>query len=358
MAEPPPHLDRLADVQDLPGGSVRTAYVAIRSVRHGLDRNADGYFDLVVHDASARMPAKIWGDARAYGDARRADLANGGEGALVKVMFTVGTYRDAIQLTITRLRPVDDSDACSSDAIWGPGFEQVEDLRCKTLVFDIETVPGVALDEAPEVVRKAVERGAERMDGNADKVMSLSPYFGKVVSLAIGEGETAAGEDARVTVLVVPPPGCDTSSFPDWIRPMSELELVRSFWHLADAADVVVSYNGRGFDVPFLQTRSLIHGLPARVDLVSTPYSLRPHLDLYRVLSSGRGGPGASSLDVVCWALGIASPKQAMDGSMVAPAYARGDIESIAAYNASDVRATTRVYHHVREHLLPFRNDW
>jgi predicted RecB family nuclease len=47
-----------------------------------------------------------------------------------------------------------------------------------------------------------------------------------------------------------------------------------------------------------------------------------------------------------------------MDGSMVAPTYARGDIEAIATYNAADVRATASVYRHLRQHLLPFRNDW
>ena len=65
-----------------------------------------------------------------------------------------------------------------------------------------------------------------------------------------------------------------------------------------------------------------------------------------------------SNLDVVCWALGIESPKGQMDGSMVAPAYARGEIEEIARYNLADVRATTAVFHHVRDGLLRYRKDW
>ena len=158
--------------------------------------------------------------------------------------------------------------------------------------------------------------------------------------------------------LVVPPPGRERDEYPDWVRPMSEPELLRSFWHLAYAAELVVSFNGRGFDVPYLVIRSLIHQIPARVDLLSSPYSLRPHCDLYRLIGHGRHGLGSTSLDVICWALGIESPKGAMDGSMVAPTYARGDIESIASYNAADVRATAAVFRHLREQLLPFRNDW
>jgi predicted PolB exonuclease-like 3'-5' exonuclease len=94
------------------------------------------------------------------------------------------------------------------------------------------------------------------------------------------------------------------------------------------------------------------------VDLLSNRYSMRPHLDLLQVLRHGSYSSGPSSLDVVCWALGIESPKGAMDGSMVAPAYARGEIEEIARYNLADVRATTAVYHRVRDDMLRFRRDW
>ena len=196
---------------------------------------------------------------------------------------------------------------------------------------------------------------AERKDMEPDAVMGLSPYFGKVVSLAIGDGEAAPGEE-NIHVLAVPPEGHDTAGAPPWLRYMGEAELLRSFWALASRAQTVVSFNGKGFDVPFVVARSMVHGIAARVDLLSQKFALQPHLDLWDVL--GRGGAGPSKLEVICWALGIESPKDAMDGSMVAPAYARGEIESIASYNAADVRATAAVFRHLREQLLPFRNDW
>ncbi|EDM74338.1 3'-5' exonuclease [Plesiocystis pacifica SIR-1] len=352
MAAPPPHLERLAEVHDVPVGSMRTAFVVLRSLRHALDRNGGGYYDLVLGDASARIPGKVWGDERAYGE-----LAGGpaGEGAVVKVMFSVGMYRDALQLTVKRLRVLDESDEWNPVSVWGEGWDLVEGLRCKTLVFDIETVPAVDLETAPESVTKAVHRAADRYDGDTSKVMGLSPFYGKVVSIAVGDGEDP---DGPVTALVVAPPGREDDAYPEWIRPMTEAQLLRSFWHLADSAEVVVSFNGRGFDVPFVQTRSLIHGVPARVDLMSSPFALRPHLDLYRLLAPNRGNPASASLDVICWSLGIESPKGEMDGSLVAPTYARGDIEMIATYNVGDVRATRSVYRHLREHLLPFRKDW
>ena len=186
--------------------------------------------------------------------------------------------------------------------------------------------------------------------------MGLSPWFGQVISLALGDGEVPDG-DMQTHALVVPPPDADVDAIPAWMRPMSERELLESFWYLASQATRVVTYNGRGFDVPFLVARSLVHGIPVRVDLLGR--KAQRHLDLLPVV--GRAGAfrasGPASLDVVCWALGIESPKGDMDGSMVAPTYARGDIERIADYNVGDVEATARIYRRAQELLLPYQSS-
>ena len=68
-------------------------------------------------------------------------------------------------------------------------------------------------------------------------------------------------------------------------------------------------------------------------------------------------GRGPGELDGVCWSLGIESPEEAMDGSMVAPARARGEILNIAEYNAHEVRATGAVRRRRRDATLEFRDD-
>jgi predicted PolB exonuclease-like 3'-5' exonuclease len=231
----------------------------------------------------------------------------------------------------------------------------VEDLVCKTMVFDIETVPAHDLRELPAGVVESLTTSANRKDMEPGALMGLSPFFGRVVSLAIGDGDsTESVED--VTVLAVPPEGRSPAAHPKWFRPVGEAELLRSFWALASRAETVVSFNGRSFDLPFLVTRSLIHGIPARVDLLSQRFALRPHLDLFELLTQRDRGP--SKLDVVCWALGIESPKQQMSGAEVAPAYARGEILRIAEYNAHDVRATCAIFRRVRDLVLRYRSDW
>ncbi len=353
MPSPSSHLERLADVHRAPRDRPHTVHAALRSVRHATDRGGAGYWDVVLEDASAKIPAKIWGDSRAYAEAATSELR---EDMVVKILFTIGTFKDALQLSLQRIRPAGEGEGWTIESIRGEGFERVADLRCRTLVFDIETVPAVDPSALPESVAKNLARTAERWhEGDEAKVMGLSPYFGKVVSLAIGDGDLPPDEQT-ITVLTLDSASPGEAALPEWIRPMSEAELLRSFWHLANHADLVVSYNGREFDVPFLQVRSLVHAIPARVDLMSRPHSLRPHLDLFRVLGQGRAG--STSLDVVCWALGVPSPKTHMDGSQVGPAYARGEIESIAEYNAADVRATIAVYQQVRDRLLTYRADW
>ena len=157
-------------------------------------------------------------------------------------------------------------------------------------------------------------------------------------------------------VFAVPPNGFVSEGHPSWLRFMTEADLLRSFWALASKAEVVVTFNGKSFDLPVLVGRSLVHGIPARCDLVSQKWTLKPHLDLFELLSQRDKAP--SKLDVICWALGVESPKGDMDGSKVAPAYARGEIVKIAEYNRQDVRATAEVFRKVRDNVLRFRADW
>jgi predicted PolB exonuclease-like 3'-5' exonuclease len=345
-------LDAL-DATDTPLFGRLTAFAVLRLVRRSQTRQGKPFCDLRLTDRTRSISGKIWSEAsRAMQAVEELQ-----PGAHVKVLFEVESYKGALQLNVRGLRAAEEGEpGYDPTALVEEGFDLVSDLLCETLVFDIETVPAVDLRKVPPTIAQTVASHAERNEWDQSKVMSLSPYFGQVVSVAVGNGE----QDPRtqeVTVFVVPPEGHDTKGLPSWIRPVSEKELLRAFWILAGHASCVVSYNGRGFDIPFLAGRSLILDVPVRVDLLSNRYSLRPHLDLFHALNpSGPRGP--ASLDVVCWALGLTSPKETMDGSMVATAYAKGDLASIALYNAGDVRATTGVYQRVRDGVLRYRDDW
>jgi predicted PolB exonuclease-like 3'-5' exonuclease len=327
-------------------------FAQLRSLKELQTKDSRPFLVLELADVHAVVEAKIWDNApEALAAAKAAPLRGP-----VKVRGRVREWQGRPQLVIDRLKAVEPGETppgFSLDQLIDPALAAVEDLCSKTLVFDIETVPAFERRDLPASVAAALADNATLKQMEPDAVMGMSPFFGKVVSLALGDGDAEVDD---VTVLAVPPDGVTIDPCPKWLRPMSEPELLRAFWALCSRAETIVSFNGRGFDVPFLVTRSLIHGIPARVDLMSQRFSLRPHLDLFELVS--QKGRGPSKLDVVCWALGIESPKEVMDGSMVAPAYARGEIVKIAEYNAHDVKATSAVYRKCRDLILRYRADW
>lgn len=352
QAPAPEQLRSLADLVADPERQF-VAYACVRGLQHGRTRQGRPFVDLTLADSSRVVAGKIWDDAPEAMEAART-LSRG---SVVKLLCRAENYQGALQLGVRKIRVAGPGEVDLA-GILGDGHGPVSDVLCKTLVFDIETVPGQSPGELPEGVAAALQRFSRDDPAAADLACSLSPLLARVVSLAFADGETADDADA-VTVLAVPPPGAsrDQADYPSWLRVVDEQGLLQAFWILAAHADVVVSYNGRNFDVPFLVARSVVHGVAARVDLLGNPYSLRPHLDLYRLLQPGRA-LGPSGLEVVCWALGIESPKGALDGSQVGPAYARGELEAIARYNRGDVLATAAVYRRVRDGILRFRQDW
>jgi len=341
----------LSDLSQLQGQIVDVFAVLRRSERREA-KNGNPYWNLSLADHESAIDGRIWSnDEKAA--ATIVDLV---PGTAVKIRGEVDSYKDKLQLVVKRIRAIEENEAgYDAAALYGDAPTWLDALSCRSLVFDIETVPNAEIRDLPPTIVKALSEHCERKDRDQSMVMGLSPFFGKTVSLAFAEGETELDKQ-EVTALVVPPAGADDAALPDWIRPMSEAELLQCFWELAARAELVITYNGRGFDLPFLVARSLIHGIPARVDLISDRWGLRPHLDLFDLV--GQRGRGPSNLDVVCWALDIRSPKGEMDGSMVAPAYERGEFEQIALYNREDVRATTAVYHRVRDSVLRYRRDW
>ena len=58
---------------------------------------------------------------------------------------------------------------------------------------------------------------------------------------------------------------------------------------------------------------------------------------------------GVRSLEKLCVALGVESPKKEMGGSMVAEYFAAGRLEEIIKYNRVDVAATRSCYRMMRK---------
>lgn len=230
------------------------------------------------------------------------------------------------------------------------------------LVFDIETV-GVAWDTLDETTQHNLSwylRESSRTDEEYEyemkelkEGMGLSPLTGFIVAIGVYDTETERG-----AVYYDNPDAYGAVQEEDGIKyeAMSEKEMLEQFWKIASVCNEFVSFNGRGFDGPFLAIRSLVHGVKPTKDLMSNRYlSLQrgcTHVDLMDQLSFYGAARFRKSLHLFCRALGIESPKAGgTTGDDVAELYAKKKYLDIARYNAGDIRATAELYKRWKETL-------
>jgi DNA polymerase elongation subunit (family B) len=233
-----------------------------------------------------------------------------------------------------------------------------------TLVFDIETsaLPLDTFDEAQqeylfretEKIADAIAKEAKRVE--ITKFMSLWPFTSQVVCIAMLNAETQHGqvvftaEDYEETD--------EKNATVKFIPCADETELLAQFWDAAKHYDSVVTFNGRGFDVPFIYLRSALLDVPiSKKNWLGYRFATEPHCDLAEQFTfysvSGRDGAARRfNLDFYCKSFGIESPKShGVTGTDVGALLAEKKFREIAEYCLRDVRATVELYKIWKERL-------
>ena len=228
------------------------------------------------------------------------------------------------------------------------------------LVFDIETV-GEEWKEFDSTTQdnfawylKESSRDEEEYEYELKQMqegLGLSPLTGFIVAIGAFDTESKKG------AVYFSAPGAkleETEEEGISYKPMSEKQMLEQFWKVASAVNEFVSFNGRGFDAPFLAIRSMVHGVKPSKDLLSNRYlSMQrgcTHIDLMDQLSFYGAARFKKSLHLFCRALGIESPKAGgTKGEDVAALYRAGKYEDIARYNAGDLFATAALYERWKE---------
>lgn len=206
-----------------------------------------------------------------------------------------------------------------------------------TLCFDIETV-GLDLDadQRAALIKKAwkeKERTGEEVDPFDS--LGLSPFTGRVVVIAAWDDEKQAG--VVLTDNIGPmgePTGWKQKDMSD------EAAMLIAFWSVCSRQRRFCSYNGAGFDIPFLIARSVVHGVKVHKPFLNAKPWEDLHIDLAVKLTPGMRGRGG--FDLTCRALGVPSPKDGIDGSQVQAAWDEGRKAEVAAYCCKDVTALAR----------------
>jgi 3'-5' exonuclease len=222
------------------------------------------------------------------------------------------------------------------------------------LVFDIETrvdkdlvkqiydpENSLTLDQAYDTARDQIlERSGQQSD-----------FFPIPFHVPIAISTLQADEKYRIRSL-----GCFGADR------FSEAELVAKFWQAFESARTLVTFNGRTFDLPVLESRALKHGLSlpryfgageSRSTFRGSRYSDAYHIDICDFLSNFGAYP-RNALNL--WAKLIGLPgKYTIAGEDVEYLFRQGRLKEVNQYCVTDVLQTYLLFLHVE--LLRGRLD-
>ncbi len=222
-------------------------------------------------------------------------------------------------------------------------------MRRDVIVFDIETV--VDADAARRVLRLPELDDSAARDALSDYFLAKTDGrndfprqpFHRVVAISYGHLIREPGEEGSELVMRRLASGGDAQS--------SEQELLEGFFHLIETrAPQLVSFNGRGFDVPVLKYRAMAHGLSCprwfsqgdRWNSYDARYSAEYHCDLLELLSDF-GASARCSMDEVAAVFGVPG-KLETAGDNVRELFEAGQIGAIRDYCETDVLTTMLIF--------------
>jgi 3'-5' exonuclease len=233
----------------------------------------------------------------------------------------------------------------------------------KKIVFDIETV-GEDFDAIDETSQGTLTHWIEREAKDDSEYQTLledlknglgfSPLTGEIVALG------ALDPDSNEGAVYYQAPGEKNKEFTEAgikYKQFDEAGILSQFWKLAENASIFISFNGRAFDVPFLNIRSAIKGVRPTKDLMRGRYLYQQdpravHIDLLDQLTYYGAVWKKGNLHLWSRAFGIESPKAAgTTGDDVGRLFKEKQYLDIARYNVGDLNATRDLYKKWSEYL-------
>ncbi|MBI2451028.1 MAG: ribonuclease H-like domain-containing protein [Parcubacteria group bacterium] len=222
----------------------------------------------------------------------------------------------------------------------GLGFSPLTGEIVAIGVLDYEKNQGTVYFQAPnqELVKELISNGKE---GIAFKEKSAQSRTER----SSGMGQTS-GEEIKEFEE-------DGIKF----KPVTEKEMLENFWRGIVQYQEFISFNGRGFDVPFLMARSALHKIRPSKDLMSNRYlSLQKfgasHVDLLDQLSFYGAVRKKGNLHLWSRFFGIKSPKTSgVTGDDIGRLFQEKKFLDIARYNVGDLRATKELYEYWNKYI-------
>ena len=231
------------------------------------------------------------------------------------------------------------------------------------LIFDIETI-GENFDELDSATRDVLTKWIKKDSESEEEYvkaleelksgLGFSPLTGQIVAIGVLDYDKNQG------VVYFQAPGENFKEFQEeniTFKPCTEKEMLENFWKGAEKYNEFITFNGRGFDAPFLAVRSAVHKIKASKDLMSNRYLSSQkfgaaHIDLFDQLTFYGATRRKGGLHLWCRAFGITSPKaQGVTGDDVAQLFKEKKYKEIARYNVGDLNATKELYDYWKNYI-------
>ncbi len=211
-----------------------------------------------------------------------------------------------------------------------------------SVVFDIETL-ALPLDAFDETTREYLFKFADTDEKveEAKRNLNLHALTAQVIAIALLNPESNMGK-----VLFQSDRKETYTSADGQVQYVSgsEKEILAEFWKLILAYHQFITFNGRGFDCPFLMVRSALLDVQPSRNLVPYRYDASIHCDLLDQLTF-YGATRKFNLDFYCKSFGIESPKaHGITGLDMGRLMEEKRYHDIANYCLGDTRATAELY--------------
>jgi len=278
----------------------------------------DTYYQLELSNKDGIIKAKIWNN--------NIPQCNLEVGKIIEVSGKTQEYNGKLGLIIDNCQIVNS--------------EEIDDYSpiSKTMVFDIETV-GKKFEELDEVEQDYLLNNLEKATEDKEEAKTktgLYSIFGKVCAI----GAFNPGTKKGIVLLIGENelvPEKENYSYKIF---ETEKELLTEFWKIAKEYELFVTYNGDGFDFPYLLIRS-------GINRVKVPFEIKKwgsdkFIDLQKKILQGNR---PFKLEILCKEFGVENPKEAgVHGGDVNQLFDNKDFQKIADYVARDAYSTTELY--------------
>jgi uncharacterized protein YprB with RNaseH-like and TPR domain len=225
----------------------------------------------------------------------------------------------------------------------------LENIRIEDILFlDIETVPNESsfdlLDPAMQTLWDKKSKQFRTTDQAATEVYEragIYSEFGKIICISVGVIKEKNPFSLRLKSFY----GDDERSI------LSEFSGMLSKFSRTNKDAILCAHNGKEFDYPFLARRMIINGLIIP-DILDNSGKKPWEIKLLDTMDLWKFGDykNYTSLELLTSVLGISTPKDDINGSMVAGVYyIQKDLARIVTYCEKDVLAIAQV-------LLRFKN--